>query len=203
MVLLSAHAETDPQLLAWRVSRAWVLPAVCVHIPPGKELQLWGVRAGAWGVAAAAPCSSPCLCSTSSLTAGHVVTRRKQQELISSTSLFIEREKNGNSWGILRATAEISYEGALWVNHFVLSIGTAWHQAAFLSSPWCAGALTPLPSVLPRMGGQLYAKHAYKPCYSHQHCKFWPFYTLQPRVCPCLWLCPTGDVSEASLANRL
>lgn len=97
MVLLSAHAETDPQLLAWRVSRAWVLPAVCVHIPPGKELQLWGVRAGAWGVAAAAPCSSPCLCSTSSLTAGHVITRRKQQELISSTSLFIEREKNGNS----------------------------------------------------------------------------------------------------------
>lgn len=173
MVLLSTHTEGNPQLPVWRVSRVWVLPAVCVQIPSGKELQLPGVRAGAWGVPATAPCSSPCLCSRN-----YRVCENSCCFLSAHSKHFSLCTKRRNSWEILRARTEIPYDGALWVNQFLLSIEAAWHQDAFfLSSLCCAGALTTL-LFFPERVAKLHAKHACKSCYAQQitqQCKVWPF----------------------------
>lgn len=116
MVLVSACKETDFQLLAWSVSRAWMRPTVYVQIPTGKEQRLRSATAWAWGIAAVCLCRSPCLWNGSSLAAVHMLSLRRQWELILSTS-FLEKDdpshKNWTSWEILRAIAGICYERGL------------------------------------------------------------------------------------------
>lgn len=175
MVLLSTHTEGNPQLPVWRVSRVWVLPAVCVQIPSGKELQLPGVRAGAWGVPAAAPCSSPCLCSHNCRVCENSCCFLSAH----SKHFSLCKERKG---GILEKSWEQEQrfpmmEPCEWTAFCCLLRQPDIKMPFFLSSLCCAGALTTL-LFFPERVAKLHAKHACKSCYAQQitqQCKVWPF----------------------------